>query len=244
MPKSENREQKQPRMKSAPVPSAPAPLTLDMQSSTRNLLLQWFFSASVRQATAMRRHVQKLLGHQRDILSVQAVQAIEAAIAELHQTLRVTKDKATLEKQMESLEAVANKWLKPYPDAAWRENVEVLLVAIAVAMGIRTFIAQPFKIPTGSMQPTLYGVTSSPDYSKGAMATFDPALGARFEIPGNWFVRKWLFWYRGIGFDHVVAKSNGSLDPGTLDVPKRFLLFNLYQDFSINGVKHTVWFPP
>ena len=61
---------------------------------------------------------------------------------------------------MENLEKAANKWLKPYPNAAWRENVEVLLVALAVAMGIRTFFLQPFKIPTGSMQPTLYGVTS------------------------------------------------------------------------------------
>ena len=61
---------------------------------------------------------------------------------------------------MENLEKAANKWLKPYPNAAWRENVEVLLVALAVAMGIRTFFLQPFKIPTGSMQPTLFGVTS------------------------------------------------------------------------------------
>ena len=57
-------------------------------------------------------------------------------------------DKAALEKQMENLEKAANKWLKPYPNAAWRENVEVLLVALAVAMGIRTFFLQPFKIPT------------------------------------------------------------------------------------------------
>ena len=71
--------------------------------------------------------------------------------------------KQELRKQMETLEQVAGKWLRPYPHAAWRENVEVLLVALAVAMGIRTFFLQPFKIPTGSMQPTLYGVTSTPE---------------------------------------------------------------------------------
>jgi len=40
-----------------------------------------------------------------------------------------------------------------------RENVEVLFVAIAAAMAIRAYFFQPFKIPTGSMQPTLYGIT-------------------------------------------------------------------------------------
>ena len=36
-----------------------------------------------------------------------------------------------------------------------RENVESLIWAIAVAMAIRTFIVAPFKIPSGSMRPTL-----------------------------------------------------------------------------------------
>src|ERR1039458_2319306 len=113
----------------------------------------------------MRKHVLKLLNHQRDILSPQAIQAVQAALTNCQAAIAQNADKRAPEKQVESLENTANKWLKPYPNAAWRENVEVLLVALAVAMGIRTFFLQPFKIPTGSMQPTLFGVTSTPDYA-------------------------------------------------------------------------------
>src|ERR1041385_3866327 len=205
---------------------------------------RWFISSTVRDAAHMHKHVWKLLSAQRDILSADAIKSVQKAMEDLDTATRGGGDAAVLKERMDALEKAANKWLKPYPNAAFRENIEVLLVAIAVAMGIRTFIAQPFKIPTGSMQPTLYGVTSSPDYSKPAVAPYDSALGNEFEIPGNWFVRQWLFWFRGIGFDHVKAKTDGSLDPGTRDIPKRFLLFNLCQDFSINGVSHRVWFPP
>ena len=111
------------------------------------MILQWFLSKTVRQATAMRKHVQKLINHQRDILSPQAIEAVESAMTSCRNAVAENADKSALEKQMENLEKAANKWLKPYPSAAWRENVEVLLVALAVAMGIRTFFLQPFKIP-------------------------------------------------------------------------------------------------
>ena len=37
----------------------------------------------------------------------------------------------------------------------WRENLESLLWAVALALTIRTFIIAPFKIPSGSMRMTL-----------------------------------------------------------------------------------------
>lgn len=37
----------------------------------------------------------------------------------------------------------------------WRENIESFLWAVALALLIRTFIIAPFKIPSGSMRPTL-----------------------------------------------------------------------------------------
>lgn len=41
------------------------------------------------------------------------------------------------------------------PKPAWREFVESVVWAVVVALAIRTFIIAPFKIPSGSMRPTL-----------------------------------------------------------------------------------------
>jgi signal peptidase I len=56
------------------------------------------------------------------------------------------------------------KWFKDKPEGAetevrkkgkLRENIEAILVAVVLALFIRTFIIQAFKIPSGSMQETL-----------------------------------------------------------------------------------------
>ncbi len=62
-----------------------------------------------------------------------------------------------------ALEKICLKLAPPRKRAKTRENVEVLFVSIAAAMAIRAYFFQPFKIPTGSMQPTLYGITSQAD---------------------------------------------------------------------------------
>lgn len=68
---------------------------------------------------------------------------------------------------------------KIYPTPSFpkiRENVEILAVALAVAMGFRTYFIQPFKIPTGSMQPTLYGITVQPQRDRTTWDRFPLSL--------------------------------------------------------------------
>ncbi|MBN2685882.1 MAG: signal peptidase I [Pontiellaceae bacterium] len=78
-----------------------------------------------------------------------------------------------------------------------RENVEVLIVAIGAAMAIRAFFFQPYKIPTGSMQPTLNGILVE--------AQAAPTLMDR--LPFKFF--HWLA--TGTSYKEVRAKTSGDL---------------------------------
>jgi signal peptidase I len=216
------------------------------------MILRWLFSKTLREACALRKHVQRLLNAQRDVMTPAALQLVQGALLQLQSAINGRVKKKDLRKQMEKLEQVAGKWLRPYPHAAWRENVEVLLVALAVAMGIRTFFLQPFKIPTGSMQPTLYGVTSTPDFTpiylqlrQGSVdkskiqAEMAEQLNS-VKIPNGW--QRVKDWIHGISYVHVVAQNDGELQ--AVNPPVRFLIFNIKQTLVIGGVEQTIWFPP
>lgn len=43
------------------------------------------------------------------------------------------------------------------PRRPWRENIEAITMAIVMAVMLKYFIVEAYKIPTGSMQPTLMG---------------------------------------------------------------------------------------
>jgi signal peptidase I len=193
------------------------------------LFLKWFTSRSVRHAWQAANHVEKILHHQRDLLAPQAIEAVQAGVSDLRATCR-NGDKGAVRVSLGKLEIIANENLKPYPNAAWRENIEVALVAIAVAMAVRTFFLQPFKIPTGSMQPTLYGITDE-SYAGRADVKFPNAVQGFME-----------YWFRGVSYQHVVAKTAGQLTDAK--DPKKLVLFNLWQDIVVGGTSYRVWFPP
>ena len=47
------------------------------------------------------------------------------------------------------------KYTQQTPKSGLRENIEAIIIAVLLALVIRTFIIQAFKIPSGSMLPTL-----------------------------------------------------------------------------------------
>lgn len=179
----------------------------------------------------MRRHVLKLYHHQRDILKPESISGLVASLNGMTDALKAGVGKAELKREMGFLEEAANRYLRPYPNPGWRENVEVLLVALAVAIGVRTFFLQPFKIPTGSMQPTLFGIVSEP-------------LKPDFKIPGGW--ERFRQGMAGISYVHFVADMEGRVERlyPPVGIGKHGSIFRLYQKFVFAGKTHTLWFPP
>jgi signal peptidase I len=217
-------------------------------------LLRWFLSQTVRNACAVRKHYRRLLASQCDMLSAEANAAVQLKLDELGAAIQEGHT-GRINNKSEELQFAAEKWIKPYPNAAWRENVEVLLVALAVAMAIRTFFLQPFKIPTGSMQPTLFGVSAYPDYypvwdaagsgqNDRARAEFEKVKKQQTDmvIPSGWHRIK--EWFQGNSYVHFVAPTDGSVDVDAVGQVTRILIFNLKQTFVFAGEEHTIWFPP
>src|SRR5437773_7882455 len=99
-----------------PKPQAPTPMNRDRASKEtpdlkvrakepeetvtapvgRISIVRWFLSKTVRQAAAMRKHVEKILNHQRDSLSPQAVSAVQTAMRELQRAAAGRSDAAAI----------------------------------------------------------------------------------------------------------------------------------------------------
>ncbi len=199
------------------------------------MTFRWFLSSRVRSAAERCDHIQKLLNAQRDILSPAAVQALETSIAETRAAIAAG---GGFDSQLDTLDNTANRHLRPYPNAEWRENIEVFLVAIAVAMAIRTFFVQPFKIPTGSMQPTLYGITFE-SLGSHPESKIPSLLGRVKEAV-----------VEGVFYHGLQALDDGEI----VDVPPPSTILHVITTQTIRvhytgqggdrTVKHTLWFAP
>ena len=104
----------------------------------------------------------KFVHYKRDLLTPEKVAEIEARRLDLLATIK-SGDRAKVDEASKQVRAVCDDSLPQDKPLGWlEENVEVMFVAIVIALGLRAYYLQPFRIPTGSMQPTLNGIIGKP----------------------------------------------------------------------------------
>jgi len=79
------------------------------------MILGWLLSPTVRQASNLHRHAQRIVNAQRDLLSTPAVEKIAAAIAAVRAAIASNADGKLLKERMADLERTTAKWIQPYP---------------------------------------------------------------------------------------------------------------------------------
>jgi len=193
------------------------------------LILRWFLSRTVRQAVDMCRQVRRFIHAQRDLLAPEKIQEISKAARELRGAIAAWEKRDDFRARMQNLEKVANANLLPYPSGAIRENVEVFLVTGAVVLALRTFFFQPMAIPSGSAQPTLWGITSESFRGK-----------PNVTLPTG-LERLWQTCWSGVRYYHEVAESGGELRIGEIE---RVFRFFRKQTLWVGKKPYTFWFPP
>lgn len=177
----------------------------------------------LKEAKLILKNARKLLHYKRDRLSENQVSEFEAQIARLERAM-TERDPAGVEEATKALDKKWSAFLPPAKDAGWRENCEVFLVAIVIAVGVRTYFLQPFTIPTGSMQPTLNGIIGYPSD----------------EPPPNALRQIWEFVVLGRNYVDVVSKTDDVILGLT---ERKFLFFFTLTDIRGARNSYSVYAP-
>ncbi len=173
-------------------------------------------------AEGLLKGAKKFLHYKRDLLKHDRIDEIESRRADLSAAIKSRKQDAVKEASTQLNATCENALPRQAPPGWLEENVEVIFVALVVALGLRSYVIQPFRIPTGSMQPTLNGIIATPisgeDFSKPWLGkqAFDWVMRARqwrqITAPTSGEIvemkdRSWLFFSR----TEVVFKDGASV---------------------------------
>ncbi len=138
----------------------------------------------LRQLLKDARHVRNM---REDVAPPDALDRLHAAETGAQQAFSGKTDPRQMDGAAEKLSAAIRALALARPYAAWRENIEVIAVAVAVAMAFRAYFIQPFKIPTSSMFPTLHGIKY--DHPPARLGWLDrwPLKVGKWMLFGEWY---------------------------------------------------------
>jgi len=140
-----------------------------------------------KEAKLLAKGARKFVNYKRDLLKPDRVEEIESRRDDLLKAVKEGNE-AKAKEAGKQLRATCENSLKYEKPVGWlEENVEVMFVAIVVALGLRAYFLQPFRIPTGSMQPTLNGIVGTP-LPKAEWPSF-PSRMAEFVLRGRKYIR-------------------------------------------------------
>jgi len=170
------------------------------------------------------KHLAHLLHVNDDILADNTKEKIDKLLED-GKSLNMNNNEE-IEKFLQSAPLKATKILPKHTHPIIREYVDILAVALTVAFGLRALYMQPFKIPTSSMQPTLFGIhyiadTKLPDGSSPL-----------WHMPA--FLQYALY---SVQAADAKIKRAGTLDPGSIIEYSRSVVFP-WSQFNIGGLTY------
>ena len=174
----------------------------------------------VREALRHARHVRNI---REDVMPEADLRELTSLENDLREAAATGEGEATGQ-AYDRLCACMRRLLPPRPNHWFCENLEILVVALAVAMGFRTYFLQPFKIPTGSMERTLYGIHTDPAESP-ALTDRMPLKAVKWFLTGRWYKEVRINIPGVVGFPRLAGSNDPSsvlydVGPRTYKLPK------------------------
>ncbi len=120
----------------------------------------WFTPTWRKEGHAVASAAARYLHHFKHKISEERYQELAQPLAELRQALNNWDSENT--KRLSQLLNLRGEGCMGYKRSPIAEMAESIFVIMVVFLGIRTYYAQPFRIPTGSMQPSLNGIIVHP----------------------------------------------------------------------------------
>ncbi len=134
---------------------------IDLNATPESVRARWELwrarRAVLERARSVSREAPRLLRRARETLSLELLWTIADAVRELRGLLaaRHTRDWQALDRHSRAVEALVEHHLADARPAGTWEFIEAVLTALVLALFIRGFLFEAFRIPSGSMLPTL-----------------------------------------------------------------------------------------